>query len=111
MLHRTILIAALLSAPLALSPASVSAQERGIDRAATASANAQATNRPSDLPPGMANMPADQALPAGILLTRGAPAAESGTDSGTDSATQENCPVTFDPMSGGLVDCHGNPVG
>lgn len=105
MLHRTILVAALLSAPLALSPASVSAQERGVDRAATASAGAAMTNSPTELPPGMANMPADQALPPGILLTRGAPAEEGATseDSTSDSDTCEPVLVNGQLMCGDVV--------
>lgn len=99
MLHRTILVAALLSAPLALSPASVSAQERGVDRAATASAGAAATNSPAELPPGMANMPADQALPPGMLLTREGATSEGGTDDNTDSGT---CVPEYDPATGGF---------
>lgn len=101
MLHRTILVAALLSAPLALSPASASAQERGVDRAATASAAAAATNSPAELPPGMANMPADQALPPGMLLTRGAPA-EEASEGSTDDDTSDDCKPWINPTTGQL---------
>jgi len=80
---RKILIAVAVAAPLAWTPAPVAAQERGLDRAATATANADAVEgwthkkTPKDqkgLPNGIARHYEDgDALPPGISRNRQLP--------------------------------------
>lgn len=111
MFKRIALMTALLVAPLALSPDSVDAQERGMERAAAATADAQATGRPDAPPPGMDKR--SGSLPPGILLTRGAPAEEPGTEPAPDAepgSDVEECPAELKLVDGTmkLVDCHGN---
>lgn len=107
MFKRIALMTALLVAPLALSPDSVDAQERGMEQATAATANAQATGRPDAPPPGMDNR-SGEALPPGILLTREPPAEESGTESEPEECLTE--PQLVDGQWV-LVDCHGNVIG
>jgi hypothetical protein len=118
MFLRKILLAALVAAPLAWSPATVFAQERGTERAAVATAqanatagwtNSRATNRPSELPAGVAARFQGETLPPGIDRTRPqtAPVPEPVT---------EPCPVEAMFVNGQLVfvDCNGdvvNPMG
>ena len=78
MLLRTALLAAIVAAPMALTPATASAQERGIDRATTVSANAPAhahglKNRVGKgIPKGVARVFTGGNLPPGIARTRDA---------------------------------------
>lgn len=112
MFKRIALMTALLVAPLALSPDSVDAQERGMERAAAATVDAQATGRPDAPPPGMDKR--SGSLPPGILLTRGAPAEEPATEPAPDAEPEpepdETCPVTLELVDGMMkpVDCNGN---
>lgn len=81
MLLRKVLLVAVVAAPLAWTPTPVDAQARGLDRAAEATANADAVagwtksnaakRRPADLPPGIAKrFDGGQTLPPGIDRTR-----------------------------------------
>ena len=113
MMKRFALMTVLLVAPLALNPSAVDAQEQGIEQARAASANAQATGRPTALPPGMQNRPAGQALPPGLMLTREAePEAEPAPETGGEEP-QEECATTIEIINGvpTLVDCHGTVIG
>lgn len=132
---RKILLAALMMAPLASSPAPVTAQERGLDRAADATAQAEsvagwknsAPKEPKAMPPGMSQafggdgelQAASQHLPPGISRTRdmssggdetgGGDQGDEGDGGGDDCAW---VPVMVDGVWM-LVDCNGNmvPVG
>lgn len=119
MFKRIALMIALLIAPLALSPQTVDAQERGTEQAAAAAADGLATSaengRPTTLPPGMQDRPADEPLPPGILLTREPPAEEPVTEPAPDSESEsesEECPAELKLIDGTmkLVDCHGNVI-
>ena len=114
MFKRIALMTALLVAPLALSPASAQAQETGIDQARAASANAQANGRPDAMPAGMDNLPAGQALPPGLMLTRNpAPAAEPSEPEADSGTEPEECMAEIMFIDGAyrLVDCNGNVIG
>lgn len=83
MLLRKVLFVAIAVAPLVLSPTTVEAQNRGLDRATVASADGQeraeahgkrANKRHGGLPAGVAKRFEGQALPPGIRRTRRAPA-------------------------------------
>ncbi len=108
MLKRTMLVAAIAAAALALQPASASAQARGMEQAATAAASGLTTSaengRPTSMPSGLAN--SGQAQPPGMALTRSAQASEPPTE--PDSGSDE-CPIQI--VNGIPVDCNGNPVG
>lgn len=115
MLKRVALMTALLVAPLALSPDSVDAQERGMEQATAAAANGLATSaengRPTSNPAGMQNRPSGQAVPPGMMLTRPpAPAAEPAPE---PEEPAEECFVEFEWINGvpTPVDCDGNPIG
>lgn len=112
MLKRIALMTALLVAPLALSPDSVAAQERGMEQATAAAANGLATSaengRPTSNPAGMQNRPG-QDVPPGMMLTRPpAPAAEPAPEE-----PAEECFPEFKLIDGmmKLVDCNGNVIG
>lgn len=75
MLLRKIMLAAFVLTPLAASPATASAQDNGLEQAASASAQADAVvgvakssaaKRPTRLPPGIAKVFAGETLPSGI---------------------------------------------
>jgi hypothetical protein len=82
LLRNKILLAALVAASLTWSPAAVSAQERGLDRAATATARAdevlsgktQGAKKEKDMPAGIARRFDGATLPPGIQRTRPTPA-------------------------------------
>ena len=88
MLRKMLLTAAVI-APLAWTPAHAAAQERGTDRAAAVGAatqaagptNGRAEGRPTELPPEIAALFADQALPPGLANTREV-AADQGDGTG-----------------------------
>jgi len=74
MLLRKIMLAAFVLTPLGASPATASAQENGLERAASASAQADAVvgvakssaaKRPTRLPPGIAKVFVGETLPPG----------------------------------------------
>lgn len=110
MFKRIALMIALLIAPLALSPQTVDAQERGTEQAAAAAADGLATSaengRPTTLPSGMQD--ADEPLPPGILLTRELPAEEADTESEPEECLAE---PQFVDGQWVLVDCDGNVIG
>lgn len=112
MFKRIALMIALLIAPLALSPQTVDAQERGTEQATAAAADGLATSaengRPTTLPSGMQD--ADEPLPPGILLTREEPVTEPVPDAEPDP--DESCPVELELIDGTMkpVDCHGNVI-
>lgn len=113
MFVRSILYAALVAASLAWNPATVAAQERGMDRAAAASANAHATGRPSDLPPGIARNYPNADLPSGIALTRTSPDPEPdvSSDPEPDSGDDECVPTpTIHNGLPALILCDGTIV-
>lgn len=99
MLPRKALLIALVVAPFVYSPSEASAQ-RGLDRAAVATARAdevgaaQNSNARQDLPPGIERRFAGQTLPPGIRRTRPAPPT-TGDDSGStgDDTTTDATPV------------------
>lgn len=115
MFKRIALMIALLIAPLALSPQTVDAQERGTEQAAAAAADGLATSaengRPTTLPSGLQDRSADEPLPPGILLTRDEPVTEPAPDSEPESESEE-CPAELKLIDGTmkLVDCHGNVI-
>lgn len=104
MFKRIVLAAALMVAPLVLSPVSVDAQESGMETAAASAGSGLTTSaangRPTTMPAGMGNRPGEE-LPPGLMLTRGAPAAAEEEppedESGGDGTML--CPV-LDPMTG-----------
>ena len=98
MLLRKALLAALVVAPFLYSPSEASAQ-RGLDRAAVATARAeevgagQNSQAPQDLPAGVARRFSGQTLPPGIRRTRPQPEAPpTEPDDGTtgDDTTGED---------------------
>ena len=125
MFVRKLIIAAALVAPLAWSPANLSAQSRGLDRAAVATATAEqnagwtngnATGRPTAVPTGVANAHGDGTLPPGISRTRqtattgttpddaGDAAGTDGTSGGSTGGTDADC------VEGLTYDAFGLPV-
>lgn len=91
MLLRTILLAAFLAAPLAALPSSVSAQEKGLEKAAAVSAEGDvapgvaknaAAKRPMALPAGAAKVFGDGTLPPG--MSRAFPGTDGASGSGDD---------------------------
>lgn len=108
MFKRIVLAAALLVAPLVLTPTSVDAQERGMAEATAATANAQATGRPDAAPEALQNRPGDEP-PPGIMLTRGGGAAAEEPPPEDDSGDDDGCQVIgFDPITGEpIFDCGG----
>lgn len=110
MFKRIVLAAALLVAPLALTPMSVDAQERGQETAAASAESglttSEANGRSTTLPRGLENRPGEE-LPPGIMMTRDGAAAEETTDDSGDSG--DGCVVTgFDPITGDpIFDCSG----
>ena len=92
MLLRKALMAALVVAPFVVSP-SLGAAQTGLDRAAVATAQADAvgagqnSQAPSDLPPGISKRFSGQTLPPGIRRTRDAGAAPQ--NDGTDDSSEE----------------------
>ena len=120
MLLRRILFAAIVAAPLAWSPAPVSAQERGLRQAETSTAQAvaagltnnHAQNRPTEVPKGISKafgadataFGADATLPPGISLRFPAP-----TPDVDEYVDEEECEGWH--LDGWVVvDCDGNPV-
>lgn len=95
MFKRIVLTAALLAAPLVLTPVSVDAQESGMETAAASAESGLATSaangRPTTLPPGLADRSADD-LPPGIMLTREVAEPEADDNDG--------CTVTINPLTG-----------
>ena len=116
MLRKMLLTAAVI-APLAWAPADVAAQARGTDRAEavgaasrSASQNGRAEGRPAELPPAIAALFADQALPPGLANTRDMPAADQGDDSGdTQDTGEDECTPTPVIVDGKLMilNCDG----
>ena len=117
MLHRTILLVALLIAPLALSPAPLSAQDRGLNTAAVATDHAEdvagwtkasASKRPPSLPEAIASRFGDL-LPPGLGWTRGEDGG-SPPDSGEPPPPAEECEEELVFVEGVLMirDCEGN---
>ena len=106
MSFRKMLLVAFVATPLALAPASVSAQ----DRTAEASARSQAAKRDKAMPRGMAVRPADLPVPPGINLTRPpqapTPPATEPPTGGDDTVCETE--VVF--VNGVLMirDCNGN---
>jgi hypothetical protein len=116
MLFRRVLLAALVAAPLAWSPAPMSAQERGLSKAQASTAQAEsvagwtnnrAVNRPTTVPKGISNaFGAEGTLPPGIRHTFPAPAPAPPPDS-------EPCtPYSVIIVDGAFVtvDCNGDPA-
>lgn len=111
MLLRRILFAAIVAAPLAWSPAPVSAQEQGLSQADASTAQAEAVagwtnnraaNRPTNVPKGISSVfGAGATLPPGIRRTF--PIPEPG----------EECGWTVIIVDGAIVivDCNRNVVG
>ena len=117
MLLRRALLVAVVVAPLAWTPAPVSAQQ-GLDRAAVATAQAdavagwtknRATRRPTELPRGVAKVFAGQTLPPGISrrfpVPQAAPEPEPEPQPEPDECVTELVFVNGLPM---LRDCDGN---
>ena len=106
MLLRRAILAALVVAPFVYSPSEASAQT-GRDRAAVATANAEAvgaaqnSQAPEALPPGIAKQ-SGQTLPPGIRWTRGEPAAPP-TDDGTTGGDDLVCLAWETVVSGFTV--------
>lgn len=129
MLFRKILLVAAVASPLALSPAPVAAQERGTDRAATATAQAdavaagtkgRAAKRPTAVPSGIARNFPGQTLPPGIRRTRPAPAPAPAPEPAPEPAPapaptpapDDGCTAELVFVDGAfvLIDCNGNVV-
>ena len=114
MLLRKVLLAAVVVAPMAWSPATVSAQARGLDRAAAATAQAdavagwtknRAAKRPKSLPPGVARGFVGQTLPPGISRTR--PAPEPAPEAEPDPTCEPGIVLVNGlPV---LIECDGTP--
>ena len=126
---RTILMVALLIAPLAWNPASVAAQERGLVQAAAATAHAEsvagwknsAGKQPKDLPRGVTQVfGGDQLsadgpmLPPGMSRTRDVSDDGDQTDGGDDGdgGDGDECGWELVSIDGKLwlQDCNGNLV-
>jgi hypothetical protein len=121
---RKILLAAAVVAPLAWSSTPVSAQEDGLEQAATATAQAsdvagwnhkKTPNPEKDLPAGFADYEAGQALPPGLDWSRNVAEADAEPEVQQDTEPEpevppEECSTTlvfidFQPY---LQDCNGN---
>lgn len=120
MFLRTILLAAAVTAPLAFQPTSASAQSRGLDRAAVATARAEsvagwtknrAAKRPSAIPKGVGKVFGGGTLPPGIRRTR-QPAASPPPPPAAEPGDGE-CGMDLVFVDGQLVyqDCNGGVVG
>ena len=121
MLLPKILLAAIVAAPLAWSPVPVSAQERGLARAQTRTAEAVAApgltnshnqNRRTEVPRGISKKFGAEAtlLPPGISLRFPAPVDEY-VDEDVDEEECEGWTFKiFDDGTWGAVDCDGNRV-
>jgi hypothetical protein len=95
---RTILLAAAVAGPLVSQPTAVSAQARGLDRAATATEHAEsvagwtknrAAKRPSALPKGVQKVFGDGTLPPGVSRTREVAAPPPPPEPSTDECTMD----------------------
>jgi hypothetical protein len=120
MLLRTVLLAAVVAAPLAWTPAPLSAQQ-GLDRAAAATAQAdavagwtknRAAKRSTDLPRGIAKRFEGQTLPPGIRRTRSAPQSAPAPDPEPQPETEPEpeCATELVIVNGVVMlkDCDGN---
>jgi len=113
MLLRTILLAAFLAAPLAALPSSVSAQEKGLEKAAAVSAKGDvapgvaknaAAKRPMALPAGVAKVFGDGPLPPG--MSRAFPGTEEApAPTDDDGAAGDEDTTSGD--DGGAGECVG----
>jgi molybdopterin biosynthesis enzyme len=98
MLLRKIMLAAFVLTPLAASPAKASAQDNGLERAASASAQADAVvgvakssaaKRPTRLPPGIAKVFTGETLPPGTNRAFPQPDQDEGGDVGEGGDVDE----------------------
>jgi hypothetical protein len=117
MLLRVTMIAAIVTLPLGLRPMEASTQERGLDRAAEASAAASTARgqtkahpgkQDRGLPPGIAKrFPAGETLPMGIERSRARPAPDVVAEPDSESDTGTGASGCFS----GLLFVDGVPVG
>ncbi|MDZ7778767.1 MAG: hypothetical protein U5R14_02380 [Gemmatimonadota bacterium] len=120
MAFRTMLVAALVLAPMVTMPADVSAQDRGAERseaaAARGAADQQAEQRPDGAPAGLQKAFEGRTPPAALerqfpgIFSEPEPEPAAEPTSEPEPAPEDDCETSLELVGGEyvLVDCEGN---